>query len=126
CARPPAASAPRARRARWSSPHAQSRNGRVLRRAEQSARAVEARAVPACEALDADAGAGVRRVDEAAVPDVHADVAVAVEEDEVAGTEAPPADAAAPHDLGIARMGERHAEMRVDVADEAGAVEAAR
>ena len=41
------------------------------------------------EARDLDARPGVRRVDEAAAADVHADVADAVEEDEVAGREAP-------------------------------------
>ena len=88
--------------------------------------AVEAGAVPAAERLDLHAGAGVRCVDEAAVADVDADVAEAVEEDEVAGPKRRAADAAAAVELGVARVGEREAEVRVDVADEAGAVEAER
>jgi hypothetical protein len=96
---------------------------RAFRGAEAAA-ADEARAVPAFERLDADAGAGVRRVDEAAVADVHPDVAEAVEEDEVTGAECPAADAAAEVELAVARVRQGDPEVAVDVADEAGAVEA--
>src|SRR5437763_17190373 len=66
----------------------------------------------------------MRRVDEAAVADVDADVPATVEEDEIACAERLPTDAAAPAELRVAGVGERDAEMSVDVANEAGAVEA--
>src|SRR3954467_13934364 len=92
---------------------------------EQAARAREGGAVPAGERRDLDAGAGVRGVDEAAVADVEADMADAVEEHEVAGAERSARDVAAVRELRVRRARERDAEVRVDVADEAGAVEAA-
>src|SRR5215813_6434729 len=63
-----------------------------LRAAQDAACARVTRGVPAAEAVDAHAAAGVRRVDETAAPDVDADVADAVEEDKVAGLERAPAD----------------------------------
>src|SRR5258706_6100536 len=66
----------------------------------------------------------MRRVDETPVADVDADVPETVEEDEVARPERGPADAAATVELRIARVSEGEAEMCIDVADEAGAVEA--
>src|SRR5665213_3158356 len=64
------------------------------------------------------------RMDEAVVADVDADVAGPVEEDEVAGLHLPAADAASADEVGEARVVETHAEVPVDVPDEAGAVEA--
>jgi CRP/FNR family transcriptional regulator len=73
---------------------------------------------------DADAGAAVRRVDEAAAARVDADVAGVVEEDEVAGPERAACDAAAVCQIGPARMRQGDPEVSVDEADEARAVEA--
>src|SRR6185312_14919792 len=72
---------------------------------------------------DANARSTVRCVDEAAAADVDADVARAVEEDEVAGPERPARDAAAVREIGPARVRQPDAEMPVDEADEPRAVE---
>src|SRR5581483_1275403 len=82
-------------------------NGRFIHAPHSGTRvrvAVETRAVPACERLDAAPGAGVRCVDEAAVADVHPDVAEAVEEDEVARPEGAPRHAATERVLRVARV----------------------
>ena len=65
----------------------------TLRARDEAARAVVG-SVPG-ERRDLDARAAARRVDEAAVADVHADVTDAVEEHEVARFERPARDAAA-------------------------------
>jgi hypothetical protein len=70
--------------------------------------------------------AGVGRVDEAAAADVDADVVQVVEEHQVARAEAVHADVAAVAVLGGGEVGQVHAQLGVDVHDEAGAVEAAR
>ena len=70
--------------------------------------------------------AGVRSVDELAAADVDADVAETVEEDEVARLELIVGHGNAHAVLRIARMRERHADLRVGVHHEAGAVEASR
>src|SRR5579859_4292063 len=92
--------------------------------AAEPAGADETRGIPTCERLDPDSGAGVRCVDEATVADVDADMPEPVEEDEVPRPQRPTADAAATIELRVARVGESEAEVRVDVADEAGAIEA--
>src|SRR5260221_5500911 len=91
---------------------------------DEAAGAVEFGAVGAAERGDLDVGARVRGVNEAAAADVDADVAEPVEEDEVAGLEAAAGDADATVEVGVARVGEADPEMLVDVAHEAGAVEA--
>ena len=62
-------------------------------------------------------------MDEAAAADVHPHVADAVEEDEVAGAQRAARDADAEVEVGVARMRQVEPEVRVDEADEAGAVE---
>src|SRR5262249_55269844 len=94
------------------------------RRRGEPARAVEARRVPALERRDLHGRAGVRRVDEAAAADVHADVPDAVEEDQVARLQRAPRDAAAAAELRVRAVRQLDPEVLVDEADEAGAVEA--
>src|ERR1700749_2633797 len=73
-----------------------------------------------------DARTGVRRLDEATAADVHADVAEAVEEDEVAGPQALARDPLAEVEVRVRAVREGDPEVRVDEPDEAGAVEARR
>ena len=68
----------------------------------------------------------MRRVDELAAADVDADVAEAVEEDEVAGLEIAARHRHAHVPLGARVVRKRDADLRVDVRHEAGAVEARR
>src|SRR2546423_10347557 len=92
---------------------------------DETTRAVVARA-PVGEPRDLHARAGVRRVDEAAVPDVHPDVAEPAEEDQVAGLQRPAPDPPAEIEVRVGAVGQVDAELPVDVANEPGAVEAAR
>src|SRR4051794_7361805 len=85
---------------------------------QNSARAVVAVRVPAVHRLHGHARAGVRRMDELLVPDVEADVAEAVEEDEVARLEASPADAPPERELRDRVVRQGDAEMRIDEARE--------
>src|SRR6185437_9660908 len=78
----------------------------------------------AVEARDLDDVAGVRRLHELAVADVDAHVAVAVEEDEVAGLELVARDGRAGAVLRGRVVRERDADLRVGPHHEAGAVEA--
>ena len=120
CARPPAASV---RRTRRSSPRLSL--GALASGRAEPARADEARAVPAGERLDAHAGAGVRGVDEAAVADVHARRARGRRRRRGRRGGAPSGATRRPQvELGVARVRQRDAEVAVDVAHEAGAVEA--
>ena len=83
---------------------------------------VVARPVPGvAEARDLHVGAGVRRVDEAAAADVHADMADAVEEDEIARAKRLPRDPDAEVVVGVGAVREREAEVGVDETDEVGA-----
>src|SRR5581483_4249161 len=93
-------------------------------RVDETPRAVVGRAVLG-EGRDLDARAAVRRVDEAPVADVHADVPETAEEHEVAGPQRAARDAAAEAVVRVRAMRQVDAEALVDVADEAGAVEAA-
>src|SRR5918999_6098240 len=68
----------------------------------------------------------MRRVDELTPADVHAVVAEAVEEDEIAGLELAAVDRRAVPVLRSGVVRQRDADLRVDVHDEPGAVEAAR
>src|SRR5712691_12566589 len=72
-----------------------------------------------------DDRARMRRVDEAAVADVDADVADSVEEEKVPGLEGPQADAPADAELRVRGVGKADADACVDPAREARAVEAA-
>src|SRR5881227_1733923 len=101
------------------------RRSHARSRLDQSARAVVARAVPPGQRVDRDARARVRSVDEAAAADVDPDVTQPVEEDEIPGPERAARHPPAAAEL-TARIVRKHdAEMRVDEAREAGAVEAA-
>src|SRR5581483_6493588 len=100
--------------------------GREQGASEDPARADVRRRVPArVEAGDLHDVAGVRRLDELAAADVQADVAEAVEEDDVAGRElvARDGDAVVPHR--VRRMRQRHADLRVRPHHEPRAVEPA-
>ena len=66
------------------------------------------------------------RVDEPAAADVDADVVEAVEEDQVAAAQVIHADVAAVAVLGGGEVRQAHAQLGIDVHDEAGAVKAAR
>src|SRR5712692_803446 len=90
----------------------------------QAAGAVVAAGVPAGQRVDLDPRAAVRSVDEAAVPDVHADVAETVEEDEVAGPQRAARDAPAEIEVGVGAVRQRDAEAVIDEPDESRAVEA--
>src|SRR5579862_7293294 len=88
------------------------------------ARPVEATRVPAGERVDLDARARVRGVDEPAVADVHPDVPEPVEEDEVSRPQRSAGDAPAEIEVGIRAVRQVDAEVRVDEAHEARAIEA--
>src|SRR5438105_4455850 len=90
----------------------------------EPARAVDAAAVLR-ERRHLDDRAGVRRVYEAAVADVDADVADTVEEEQVAGLERAQRDAASEIELCVRGVGEADPDVGVDPAGEARAVEAA-
>ena len=92
--------------------------------ADQAACAVVAAGVPAAQRRDRDAGAGVRRVDEATAAHVEADVTDPVEEEEVSGAQACARDAAAEVELAARVVRQRDPEVRVDEPGEARAVEA--
>src|SRR5438309_1587444 len=81
---------------------------------------------PVGESRDLHARAGVRRVDEAAVTDVHPDVAESAEEDEVAGLQRPAPDPPAEVVVRVRAVRQVYPELPVDIANEPGAVEAAR
>src|SRR5436190_15468964 len=91
---------------------------------DETACAVVARA-PVGEPRDLHARAGVRRVDEAAAPDVHPDVAEPAEEHEVAGLQRPALDPPAEVEVRVGAVRQLDAELPVDIANEPGAVEAA-
>src|ERR1041385_7321566 len=92
---------------------------------EQSPGAVVAGAVPTRERGDRDARAGMRCVDETSGPDVDADVAEPVEEDEVAGPQRAAGDTPALAELRARVVRQVDPEVGVDEACEPGAVEAA-
>src|SRR5258707_1235849 len=96
----------------------------ALRRWNEASRAVVARRVPAREARDRDPRTRVRGVDEAAAADIEADVADAVEEDEVAGLQRAARHAPAEVELRVGAVGQLDAEVFVDEAHEARAIEA--
>src|SRR5437764_664815 len=92
---------------------------------DETACAVVARA-PVGKPRDLHARAGVRRVDEAALPDVHPDVAEPAEEDEVAGLQRPAPDPPAEVEVRVRAVRQVDPEPPVDITNEPGAVEAAR
>ena len=97
--------------------------------AEDPLRAVVSRRVPALgEAVDANVGAGMRRVDEVSASDVDPDVVEPVEEDEITGLKLVLRNRhggrVVPLSDGVVRQ--RDAELAEHVLDETRAVEAAR
>src|SRR6476646_262908 len=97
--------------------------------AEDPLRAVVSRRVPAlAEAVDANVGAGMRRVDEVSASDVDPDVVQPVEEDEITGLKLVLRNrhggGVVPLSDGVVRQ--RDAELAEHVLDETRAVEAAR
>src|SRR5256714_1581798 len=96
--------------------------------AEDPLRAVVSRCVPAREAVDANVGAGMRRVHEVSASDVDPDVVEPVEEDEITGLQLVSRNRhggrVVPLRNGVVRQ--RDAELAEHVLDETRAVEAAR